>query len=159
MSESIKNVFISHIHEDDEGISRIKSVVEGQGLTVRDSSITSDKPNTATNEDYIKYQILAPRINWASVLAVYVTPETKQSWWVNWEIEYAHKQGKRVVGIWEWGAKGCELPEALHRYGDAMVGWNGESILEAINGESDNWYGPDGSQQKRRSIARYSCAS
>lgn len=159
MSENIKNLFISHIHEDDEGIGRVKNMAQSQGMTVRDGSITSDKPNSATNEDYIKYQILAPRINWASVLVVYVSPDTRDSWWVNWEIEYAHKQGKRIVGIWEWGAKDCELPEALNRYADAVVGWSGESIIGAINGESNDWYGPDGSQQDPRQIARYSCAS
>ena len=159
MTEIIKNLFISHIHEDDEGIGRVKNMAQSQGMTVRDGSITSDKPNSATNEDYIKYQVLAPRINWASVLAVYVSPDTKQSWWVDWEIEYAHKQGKRIIGIWAWGAKDCELPEALDRYADAMVGWSGESIVEAINGESNDWFGPDGSQQDPRRIARYSCAS
>ena len=159
MSENIKNLFISHIHEDDEGIGRVKNMAQSHGVTVRDGSITLDKPNSASNEDYIKYQILAPRINWASVLAVYVSPDTRDSWWVNWEIEYAHKQGKRIVGIWEWGAKDCELPEALNRYADAVVGWSGESIIRAINGESNDWYGPDGSHQDPRQIARYSCAS
>lgn len=159
MSDSIKNLFISHIHEDDEGIQRVKDVAGEHGLIVRDGSITSDKPNSATNEDYIKYRVLAPRIDWASVLAVYVSPDTKYSWWVNWEIEYAHRQGKRIVGIWAWGAKDCELPEALDRYADAVVGWSGESIISAIYGESNDWYRSDGSQQDPRPIARHSCAS
>ena len=130
----IRNVFVSHIHEDDEGVARIKKVSERRGMTVRNGSITVGKFNSATNENYIKYQILAPRIRWASVLVVYVSPETKNSWWVDWEIEYAHKQGKRIVGVWEWGEKGCELPHALDLYADAMVGWNGESIVNSIDG-------------------------
>ena len=157
MSKDIRNVFISHIHEDDEGLRRIKDLAQRHGLTVRDSSITSDKPNAAHNPDYIKSSILAPHIRWASVLVVYVSPDTKKSDWVNWEIEYAHKQGKRIVGIWEWGAKDCELPDALDRHGDAVVGWNGESIVDAIGGKSDRWYKPDGSKQDYRSIDRYSC--
>ena len=52
-------------------------------MIVRNGSITVDKFNKAeTNEEYIKYQILAPRINWASVLVVYVSPDTKRSRWV-----------------------------------------------------------------------------
>lgn len=132
--QDIRNVFISHIHDDDEGVVRIKKIAKRQGMTVRNGSITADKFNNATNKDYIKYQILAPRVNWASVLAVYMSPETKNSWWVDWEIEYAHKQGKRIVGVWGWGEKGCDLPQTLDRYADAVVGWNGESIVSAIDG-------------------------
>ena len=135
MAEDIRNVFISHIHEDDDGIDKIKRIAENHGMTVRNGSVTSERPNSATDEDYIKYQILAPRIRWSSVLVVYISPDTKDSWWVDWEIEYAHKQGKRVVGVWEWGAKDCPAPEALVRHGDAVVGWSGESIVDAINGQ------------------------
>ena len=37
------------------------------------------------------------------------------------------------------------MPEALKRHGDAVVGWNGESIADAIDGASDEWRQPDGS--------------
>ena len=159
MPEQIKNVFISHIHEDDEGIDKIKSLLGQHGMTVRNGSVTSDRPNSAEAEDYIKYEILAPRINWASVLVVYVSPDTKGSRWVDWEIEYAQKQGKQIVGIWAYGEKDCELPKPLEDYADAVVGWNGESIIDAINGKSDKWYKPDGSAQGYSAIKRYSCKS
>ena len=157
MPDDTRNVFISHIHEDDEGLSELKNLVARQGLTCRDASITKGKFNEAHNEDYIKYQILAPRINQCSVLVAYISPETKDSDFVNWEIEYAHRQGKRIVGVWERGAKDCELPEALDRYADAVVGWNGGSIVDAINGDSNDWHQPDGSQYDYRGIKRYSC--
>ena len=157
MPKELRNGFISHVHEDDDGLPRLKSLMENHGLVVRDGSITTDKFNRASNEEYIKTQILAPRINWASVLMVYISPETKNSEWVNWEIEYAHKQGKRIVGVWERGQRDCEIPEALDRYADAVVGWNGESIIDAINGESDQWYNKDGSEKDRRAIKRFSC--
>ena len=157
MQDDTRNVFISHIHEDDEGLARIKNLTEKHGMTLRDSSITADKPNTASNPGYIKSQILAPHIRWAGVFVVYVSPDTKHSEWVDWEIEYAHRLGKRIVGVWEYGSKDCELPEALDRYGDAIVGWHGESIIDAINGESDGWFDQDGRNRDRRPIPRHSC--
>ena len=157
MTQELRNVFISHIHEDDDGLRDLKALTKRHGMTCRDGSITKGKFNAASNEDYIKYQILAPRINWASTLVVYISPETKDSDWVNWEIEYAHKQGKRIVGVWERGAKDCELPEALARYADAVVGWNGESIIDAISGESDDSQTQDGQEPGYRSIPRHSC--
>ena len=157
MPQDIRNVFISHVHEDDDGLADLKSLTLRHGMSCRDASITRDKFNAAHDENYIKYQILAPRINWCSVLVVYISPITKYSQFVDWEIEYAHKQGKRIVGVWEKGAKDCELPEALNHYADAVVGWNGESITDAINGESNEWHEQSGAMYQYRAIRRYSC--
>ena len=157
MAKQIKNVFISHKHEDDDGLKGLKSLVEQHGMTWRDYSITADNPNNAHNEDYIKSKILAPRIRQSGCLAVYISEKTKNSDWVEWEIEYAHKQEKRIIGVWERGERDCEMPEALKRYGHAVVGWNGESIIDAINGKSNTWYNQDGSNSSYRNIDRHSC--
>ncbi len=157
MSDEIKNVFISHIHKDDQDLPKLRNLAAKNGIQLRDYSITSDKDNNAKNEDYIKWKILNPRIEWTSTLAVYISPDTWKSKWVNWEIEQAHKLGKRIVGIWQNGAKDCKIPEALEKYADAMVGWNGENIVEAITGESDDWYKPTGGEGDYRDIRRYSC--
>ncbi len=101
MQQDLRNVFISHIHEDDDGLHTLKDLVAKRGMICRDGSITTGKFNSVSNEDYIKYLILAPRIKWASVLVVCISPETKDSDWVNWEIEYAQKEGKRIVGVWK----------------------------------------------------------
>ena len=105
-----KNVFISHVHKDDHGLQKLKDLLLPKGIQIRDSSIHTGKFNNAKDESYIKSQVLAPTINWSSVFICYVSPQTKDSEWVNWEIEYAAKQGKRIVGIWEHGEKECDLP-------------------------------------------------
>ena len=153
----VSNVFISHVHEDDEGLGKLKDLLKTKGLHLRDASIHAGKENNAKDPDYIKSQILAPQINWAGVFVVYVTPKTKDSTWVDWEIEYAQKQGKRIVGVWGHGDNNCELPEGLKDYADAVVGWHGDSIVDAITGKSSNWENPDGSKCAPRSITRYSC--
>ena len=116
MSDTTRNVFVSHVHEDDAGLADLKQLLARHGMNVRDYSIRSDNPNNAHAEDYIKYGILAPRIRQCSALVVYVSPDTRWSDWVNWEIEYAHKEGKRIVGAYENGAAGCRLPDALEAY-------------------------------------------
>ena len=157
MSNDTKNVFISHIHEDDAGLSKLKNLLDRNGMTVRDYSINSDKPNNATSEDYIKSKILKPRIEKCGTFIVYITPGTKNSEYVNWEIEYAHKLGKHIVGVWANGEKGCEIPDALDEYHDAIVGWTGDQIIDAINGKLEGWRNPDGTQCTPRDITRYSC--
>ncbi|KMN78968.1 hypothetical protein VK98_16995 [Chromobacterium sp. LK11] len=151
-----RNVFISHVHKDDHGLQKLKDLLNPKGMEIRDASIHKGKFNKATDEHYIKTQILAPAINWAGVFICYVSPQTKNSDWVNWEIEYAAKQGKRIVGVWEHGEKGCDLPEALKEYADALVGWNGDAIIEAINGK-DSWENPDGSACSPVPLKRHPC--
>ena len=156
MANDTKNVFISHGHEDDAGLGKMKDLLSKHGMSIRDSSINSDKPNNASSPEYIKSQILAPQIQWAGTLLVYISPQTKNSDWVNWEIEYAHRLGKRIIGVWERGANECDIPEALDNYADAVVGWRGERIIEAING-IDTWEKSDGTTFSPRYISRFSC--
>ena len=47
MAEQIRNVFISHKHEDDDGLREIKHLVAQHGMTWRDYSITANNPNNA----------------------------------------------------------------------------------------------------------------
>jgi hypothetical protein len=151
-----KNVFISHVHEDDAGLGKLKELLATKGMNIRDSSIHTGKFNNANDPDYIKTQLLAPAINWAGVFLCYVSPLTKNSEWVNWEIEYAAKQGKRIVGVWEHGKLECELPSALSEYADAVVGWNGNAIIDAINGK-DGWEKPDGNLFAQIPLKRHPC--
>jgi hypothetical protein len=157
MADEIKNVFISHVHEDDDGLAKLKALVEKGGLTVRDSSINTSNPNEAKDPDYIKSKILAPQIQWASTLIVYITPKTKESEWVNWEIEYAEKLGKRIVGVYAHGASECDIPEALEKYADDVRGWQSEGVIDAITGKTNEWHLPSGELRDLRPIKRHGC--
>lgn len=155
-----KNVFISHVHEDDALLPKLKDLIGNSGMEVRDGSISSDKPNDAQSEDYIKREILAPRIQWASTLVVLISHDTADSWWVNWEIEEAVRQGKNVVGVFAQGATDADIPEALRQCGDAaIVGWQGERVVDAINGEVREWDKPDSGTPRAPewAVKRYSC--
>jgi hypothetical protein len=48
------------------------------------------------------------------------------------------------------------MPAELDQHADAVVGWTGEAIMEALNG-ADNRQGPDGETVPARSIERLSC--
>jgi hypothetical protein len=157
MAGEIRNVFISHVHEDDAGLQKLKDLLGTKGMVIRDASIHAGKENNAKSPEYIKSQILAPQIDWAGVFIVYVTPQTKSSEWVNWEIEYAAKLGKRIVGVWGHGDANCEVPDALRQYADSVVGWNGDKIIDAIEGKTSEWQNQDGSSAAARPIKRYGC--
>ena len=157
MDDEIKNVFISHVHEDDGGLADLKELIAKGGLSVRDSSINSSKPNQAKDPDYIKSQVLAPQIQWASTVLVYVTPQTKESAWVDWEIKYAEKLGKRIVGIYARGANECDVPDALEKYADDVRGWQSEGVVDAIKGKTNEWHLLSGELRGPRPIKRFGC--
>ena len=135
MADKTKNVFVSHIDEDDAKVAKLKNLLGKQNYKIRDYSVTKDNPNNAHNEDYIKQKILKPRLDASSTLAVIITRDTKDSKYVNFEIEYAIKHGKHIVGIWADGYSECEAPQALEDYADSFVSWNSDKIIDALEGE------------------------
>jgi hypothetical protein len=156
MAPNRHNLFVSHLHEDDARIKDLRDLLATKKVEIRDSSITTEKFNDAKDEAYIKSGILGPRIDWAGTLVVIVTPDTKDSKWVEWEIDYAIKHEKRIVGVWAHGSAEADLPEPLKRHADAVVGWNADRIADAIDGV-DNWTCPDGSPAGVRDIKRFGC--
>jgi MTH538 TIR-like domain (DUF1863) len=150
-------IFVSHIHEDDEHIAAMKELLAEHGHEVQVSAVDSASPNNAKNEEYIKSDILGPKIDWASTEVVLISPGTKDSEWVDWEIEQAQKQGMRIVGVWTEGAAECDVPEGLTQYADAVVGWQADRIEGAISGEINNWTASDGNPRDRQAIRQHGC--
>ena len=52
MNTTTKNVFVSHVHEDDASLKELAKLLASKGYQIKDSSITSAKPNEASNENY-----------------------------------------------------------------------------------------------------------
>lgn len=152
----VHNVFISHRHEDDALVGQLKELLAGRNVVVRDSSITADEPNNAKSETYIKSHILAPNINWAGKVIVVITPDTKNHEWVDWEIDYAEKKGKEIIGVWAPGSEGCEVPEALEQHADSIVAWDADKIVDALDG-IPQWQQPDGTPRAPQAVNRIGC--
>lgn len=142
------NVFISHFNEDEENIKNMKDLLATKGYQIKNSSIDSTKPNIATNDEYIK-RLLRLRIQWAGQFIVLIGSETHTRPWVDWEIEQAHKKGKRIIGVYIQGAKDSDVPENFDKYGDSVVGWNSEKIIKALDG-TNYWENVSGGQRQNK---------
>jgi hypothetical protein len=84
------------------------------------------------------------KISWAGTVVVLVGRHTHERPWVNWEIEQANRQGKRIVGVYVRGGTEADLPGALEKYGSSIVGWNTDSIMGAVDGSKNEFQTPDG---------------
>ena len=135
------NVFVSHYHEDEQHIKDLKALM-GDKYDMRNSSVTSEKFNRASNPDYIK-SLLRPLISWAGT-------------WVDWEIRQAEQQGKRIIGVYCLGATDADVPDALNEFADAIVGWRKDKIANAIDGDS-SFENADGSSRVSVTSGRGQC--
>lgn len=144
--EKTKNVFISHHSKDEKNIEKFKSLLEKKGYQIKNSSIDSSKPNFAKNEEYVK-RLLRMRIHWAGTFICLIGEETHEREWVDWEIEQANKKGKRIVGVYIKGAEEADVPQNFQKYGDALVTWESDKIIGAIEDQINNWERPDGSER------------
>ena len=148
MSKS-KNVFISHHHGDDRHVDSFQTMLGRGEYHVRNSSVRMKPANERrveqgrVSDDTIK-RLLRMKMRWASTVVVLIGPKTHTRRWVNWEIEQAHKLGKRIVGVFLHGGTKANIPEALDDYGQAIVSWRTKSIVAAIEGENTRFENPDG---------------
>lgn len=62
---------------------KLKKLMNKNRYTLRNASIDSTKPNYATNEDYIKYNLLRSVIEWAGIVIVLIGDKTYTRLWVN----------------------------------------------------------------------------
>lgn len=137
-----RHLFISHHHADDAEVTKLTNLMGNSGYDVRNSSVRMKPENQRRMDekrvsDKVIERILRMKISWASTVVVLIGKDTHQRKWVNWEIEKANEQGKRIVGVFARGATESDIPPSLEKYGSAIVNWNTDSIVAAIDGQND----------------------
>ena len=145
-----RHLFISHHHEDDQEVTKLTDLLSARGYDVRNSSIRANPANRARLEqglvsEKVIRRLLRLKISWATTVVVLIGKETHNRPWVNWEIEEANRQGKRIVGVYVRGGTEVDKPASFEKYGTALVGWASERVISAIDGEDNVFQNPDGS--------------
>ena len=146
-----RHLFISHHSKDDAEITKLTKLLGSKGYDIRNSSI---RVNARNQERMEKKQVseetirraLRMKISWAGSVVVLIGKDTHSRPWVNWEIDKANEQGKRIVGVYLRGGTEADIPPSLEKYGSAIVNWNTDSIIAAIDGDN-SFQKPDGTQR------------
>jgi hypothetical protein len=165
VSGDAKNLFVSHSYSDDAVLQELKGFVEGVGYVVRTlqheglepigtaaEACPSDTPSAPYDTPSVPY------IDRAETLVVLISPGTRTRSDVDSEIEYAEKQGKRIVGVYVRGGREADLPANFRKYGDALVCWPSALVVEALTGDLKAWLQPDGETPvPELDIERFTC--
>ena len=144
----VKNIFISHYGKDDRHVQSLKERFKSRGYEVRNFSVDStNHKNGRKPSDAVVQRLLRMRMSWSSTFICLIGPDTHTRKWVNYELRLAHRQGKRIVGIYTHGSNNSvQLPEAYKKYGSPPVGWNSvDKLGEIISGKNFPAENPDGS--------------
>jgi len=143
MSDQTKrrHLFISHHHQDDNEVTKLTTLLTSKGYDIRNSSVRMKPENKRRMDEKrvserVIERILRMKISWASTVVVLIGKDTHARPWVNWEIDKANEQGKRIIGVYVRGGTEADIPPSLEKYASAIVAWNTESIINAIDGEN-----------------------
>lgn len=148
-----RHIFISHHHADDTEVNKLIYLLSRSGHDIRNSSIRAKPANQRRlNQGLVKDEtirrLLRMKISWAGTVVVLIGKDTHSRPWVNWEIEQANKQGKRIVGVYVRGGTEADKPTALEKYASAIVGWDTDCVMAAIDGTENPFHNSEGSPRQ-----------
>jgi len=125
------HVFISFASENEDEVNLLRGQAKNQNTELEFDDFSLKQAVNSENEDYIKKHI-RERIDRASVTAVYLTPDSAKSEWVDWEIRESLRRGKGVIGVYKGDAPPAQLPSAFNEFGLKTVKWSHQELMDAI---------------------------
>jgi hypothetical protein len=134
-SDTSRHVFISFAFEDEDEVILLRGQAANDKTELRFDDFSLKEAINSKNEDYIKQKI-RERIDRVSVTAVYLTNDSVNSKWVQWEIAESLKRGKGVIGVHKGDAPPAQLPSAFKQYGLKTVKWAHQDLIQAIEAAS-----------------------
>lgn len=118
--EHTRNVFISFHTEDEYAVNLLRSQAKDDRFDVQFRDYSIKKPFDE------KWKTQAKEvISHTSVMIVMIGPNTANREAVNWEIQQAHKMGKKVIGIRIHSSQSHKIPEDMRKNNDPVIPWKG----------------------------------
>ena len=111
-NEGRKNLFISFAYEDANEVNLLRGQAKSERSDIEFNDWSVKDAFDSKNADYIKRQI-TERIRQSSTTVVYVSDQTENSRWVNWEVRKSLELGKRVIAVHKGDTAPNNLPDAV----------------------------------------------
>lgn len=131
------NLFVSHAWKYSEDYNKVIEWLDRakaeKRLDYRNYSDPKDDPIVDPNEETKKKRMkekLRNQIKPSSIVIVISGMYVSYSDWIGFEIDTAVEMGKYIIGLKPWGQE--RIPTKVSENADVMVGWNYESLINAI---------------------------
>lgn len=131
------NIFISHAWRYSEHYNKVvqwldEAEAEGK-FKWRNYSVPEHDPLIDPDTEVGKKQLkeaLRQQIKPASIVIILSGMYAAHSEWIDFEIDTAVEYDKYIIGVKPWGQE--RVPKKVSDNADVMVGWNKNSIVNAI---------------------------
>ncbi|MBL1150313.1 MAG: TIR domain-containing protein [Armatimonadetes bacterium] len=131
------NVFISFAAEDLNDVNMLRGQARNENSDIEFNDWSLKEPFDSEKAEYIKRRI-RERIRQCSVTVVYISDETADSKWVDWEVRESIAMGKGVVAMHKGDTPPTRLPKAITDNKVPVVPWNQKELAKAIKKQSEN---------------------
>lgn len=128
------HLFISHSWAYSDAYEKLIALLnQDKSFTYSDYSVPKDDPVHTNGTDKELYEAIKEKISHASVVLILAGVYSSYSKWIDKEIKIASEgfiNKKPVIAIQPWGAE--KTSQKVKEAADKIVGWNSESIIDAI---------------------------
>ncbi len=107
-----RNVFISFAAEDMDKVNLLRAQSKNEHSDIEFNDHSVREPYDSDRADYIKRKI-EERIARSSITVVYLSENTAQSRWIEWEVRKSIELGKKVIGVHSGDQFGGSRPSWL----------------------------------------------
>lgn len=132
-----RNVFISFDHRDLSEVNLLRGQVKNANNDLEFSDYSLKEPYDSDKADYIKSGI-RERIRQSSVTVVYLTENTHESEWVEWEARESLRLGKGVICVHKGDGVPSRRPKFVHELNLKVVKWDHDAFPKAIENAAKN---------------------
>lgn len=130
------DLFISHSWDHDDEYERMEELLEDASyFEFKNYSIPEEKEIDESTTYELK-KALRDQMAQASVILVLAGQYVRDSTWIKKEIKMASEDDKPIIGVVPWGEGEDKTPVYVDIMSDELVGWNTDSVVEAIRDQS-----------------------
>lgn len=118
-----RNVFISFATEDMDEVNLLRAHAKNENSDIEFNDHSVREPYESERAEYIKRKI-GERIARSSITVVYLSKDTAQSQWVEWEVRKSLELGKKVIAVHPGDSFKGRRPSWLDEHNIKIVPWS-----------------------------------
>ena len=118
-----RNVFISFDTDDMDEVNLLRGQAKNDNNDIEFKDYSVKDSINSENADYIKQKI-TERIERSSTCVVYLSENTRNSDWVEWEVGRCIELGKQLIGTYKGDTPPKNLPKWVSNYKVELIPWS-----------------------------------